>query len=243
MTRAGARGRRPDPRRRDHVVFHVDDDTHVENVRYGRGSNLMGCWPRAGRRRRPACRGRLRFVAQVLRAPGASSPRSLSTRRWSERTVIALVMQCATTRSASRAGAACSAWRLTSTQGHGEPNPTYLPAGQCRRAAAAARREPRASGLRRGVAGGGVRRPDDRALPRRRGHLATRPSAASSTRTTGCGATRVCTSSTGPRSRPTSASTRPDDHGAGRAGHVAVAGAGEPDRRPAQGEAYRFVGA
>jgi cholesterol oxidase len=52
-------------------------------------------------------------------------------RRWSERTVIGLVMQ--THDNSITVGARRRrigrGWRLTSRQGHGEPNPTWIPAG------------------------------------------------------------------------------------------------------------------
>ena len=110
--------------------FHVDDDTHVENVRYGKGSNAMGLLatilvPGGGRAPRA-----LRFVAEAMRHPRAFAS-SISRRRWSERTIIALVMQQrdnSLTVSARRT--VRGRVRLTSTQGHGEPNPTWIPAGQ-----------------------------------------------------------------------------------------------------------------
>ena len=109
--------------------FHVDPDTHVENVRYGRGSNAMGLLATilvegGGSLPRP-----LRFLAQSARHPLAFL-RSLSVRRWSERTVIALVMQSrdnSLTVSARRRRS--GGIGLTSKQGHGEPNPTWIPSG------------------------------------------------------------------------------------------------------------------
>jgi len=72
--------------------FHPSDDTHIEPVRYGRGSNSMGLLATVlvdGGGRVPR---QLRFISQVLRHP-RSFLRSLSVRRWSERSVILLVMQ------------------------------------------------------------------------------------------------------------------------------------------------------
>lgn len=107
--------------------FHVDEVTHVENCRYGKGSNLMGLLDTLmvdaqGRLPRP-----LRFVGEAARHPG-DFVRTLSVRRWSERTVAALVMQSVdnslTVRSRrGRFGRV----RLTSRQGHGERNPTWFP--------------------------------------------------------------------------------------------------------------------
>ena len=109
--------------------FHVDHETHVENVRYGKGSNAMGLLATilvegGGSVPRP-----LRFVAESARHP-LIFLRSLSVRRWSERTVIALVMQSrdnSLTVSAKRRRS--GGVGLTSKQGHGEPNPTWIPSG------------------------------------------------------------------------------------------------------------------
>jgi cholesterol oxidase len=102
--------------------FHPDADTHVENVRYGPGSDAMGLLATllvdgGGRWPRP-----LRYLGQAVRHP-VPWLRSLSVRRWSRRAVIGLVMQ-------TRDNSLTTSWRrgrLTSTQGHGEPNPTWIP--------------------------------------------------------------------------------------------------------------------
>ncbi len=105
--------------------FHPDATTHIEPVRYGPGSNAMGLLSTllvdgGGRVPRPA-----RFLAQALRHPYVLL-KSLSVRRWSERTIIALVMQTAdnslTVRRTRRG-------RLTTAPGHGAPNPTWIPVG------------------------------------------------------------------------------------------------------------------
>ena len=108
--------------------FHVSDTTHVENVRYGQGSNLMGALAVMqvdGGGRVPRW---LRFVGTGARHPWVFA-RSLSSRRWSERTVIALVMQTSDNSITVRRRRGLLGWHLTSTQGHGEPNPTYIPEG------------------------------------------------------------------------------------------------------------------
>ncbi|MGA3352976.1 MAG: GMC family oxidoreductase [Acidimicrobiales bacterium] len=107
--------------------FHPDSETHIEPVRYGRGSNVMGLLATAladgdGRSRVAT------WALEVLRHP-VMMARNLSMRRWSEQTIAALVMQprdnsmtCYTTRG-------FFGRRLTSRQGHGEPNPTWIPIG------------------------------------------------------------------------------------------------------------------
>ncbi|MEV4345873.1 GMC family oxidoreductase [Actinoplanes sp. NPDC049596] len=105
--------------------FHPDATTHIEPVRYGPGSNAMGLLSTllvdgGGRVPRP-----VRFLAEALRHPYVLM-RSLSVRRWSERTIIALVMQTAdnslTVRRTKRG-------RLTTGPGHGAPNPAWIPVG------------------------------------------------------------------------------------------------------------------
>jgi cholesterol oxidase len=105
--------------------FHPDAQTHIEPVRYGPGSNAMGLLATplvdgGGRVPRP-----VRFLGEVLRHPYVLL-RSLSVRRWSERTIIALVMQTvdnSLTVRRTRRG------RLTTGPGHGEPNPAWIPVG------------------------------------------------------------------------------------------------------------------
>ncbi|MFI7544298.1 FAD-dependent oxidoreductase [Actinoplanes sp. NPDC049599] len=105
--------------------FHPDAETHIEPVRYGPGSNAMGLLTTllvdgGGRVPRP-----VRFLGQALRHP-VLLLRSLSKRRWSDRTIIALVMQTvdnSLTVRRTRRG------RLTTGPGHGPVNPTWIPVG------------------------------------------------------------------------------------------------------------------
>jgi cholesterol oxidase len=68
----------------------------------------------------------LRFLGQVLCHP-ARFLRSLSVRRWSERTVILLVMQSHDNSINLRWRRKRRGVRLRSEQGTGKPNPTYIP--------------------------------------------------------------------------------------------------------------------
>ena len=106
--------------------IHPKEDTHIEPVRYGRGSNVLGLLATILVDGGPDMARQMRFLRQVARAP-LTFLRSLSVRRWSERTVILLVMQSRdnSIRMLRRRGLFGS--RLTTTQGHGEPNPTYIP--------------------------------------------------------------------------------------------------------------------
>ncbi|HEY0639243.1 MAG TPA: GMC family oxidoreductase [Pseudonocardiaceae bacterium] len=106
--------------------FHPDARTHIEPVRYGRGSNAMGLLQTL---LTDGDRSRWRqLLGQVVRRP--SLLRALSVRRWSERTVIALVMQSLDNSIVVSGRKNLFGRRtLTSRQGHGEPNPNWIPAG------------------------------------------------------------------------------------------------------------------
>ncbi len=76
-------------------AFQPDPQTRVEPVRYGRGSNLMGLLSTVyveGSGRWPRSLLPLRWLATVVRHPGRLL-RSVDLRGWSQRSVIALVMQ------------------------------------------------------------------------------------------------------------------------------------------------------
>lgn len=106
--------------------IHPTPDTHIEPVRYGKGSNAMGLlqtFMTEGGRRTPRW---LQFLLQVLRNPLAL--RHVIPRRWSERTVILLVMQSLDNSITVRLKRGLLGGRkLTSGPGHGEPNPTWIP--------------------------------------------------------------------------------------------------------------------
>jgi cholesterol oxidase len=107
--------------------FHPDDHTHIEPVRYGKGSNAMGLLTTAladgGGRVRP-----LTWLREVIRHP-VMLVRNLSMRHWSEQTIIALVMQTRDNSITCYTKPGLRGRRLTSKQGHGEPNPTWIPTG------------------------------------------------------------------------------------------------------------------
>ncbi|MEV4168598.1 GMC family oxidoreductase [Nonomuraea sp. NPDC049709] len=102
--------------------IHPDPETHIEPVRYGDGSNAMGLLRTllvdGGRPRLRA------FAREVTRQP-LRALRLLNLRHWSERTLIALVMQAKDNSITVRR----TRWGLRSARGHGEPNPTWIPAG------------------------------------------------------------------------------------------------------------------
>ncbi|MFF8804269.1 GMC oxidoreductase [Streptomyces omiyaensis] len=105
---------------------HPDANTHIEPVRYGKGSNSMGGLtvlqvPYGAHRVRNWALGMLRHPALALR--------SLSNRRWSEKTIIGLVMQSLdNSLTTYRKPGGIGKGLLTARQGHGAPNPTQIEA-------------------------------------------------------------------------------------------------------------------
>ncbi|MBV1852654.1 GMC oxidoreductase [Catellatospora tritici] len=107
--------------------FHPDADTHIEPVRYGPGSNLLGLMAAVlvddtGRMPRW-----LAGLGKTL-ASWRDWPRLLWPRRWSQQTIVLLAMQpkdnSITVR--GRRGP-LGGQRLTSRPGIGEPAPLYIP--------------------------------------------------------------------------------------------------------------------
>ncbi|MDT5105219.1 MAG: cholesterol oxidase [Mycobacterium sp.] len=113
--------------------IHPTSDTHVEPVRYGKGSNAMGLLQTlmtdgTGPQGTDVPRWK-QFLTNAREDPRGTL-RMLNPGGWSERTVIALVMQhldnsITTFTKRGKLGLR----RMTSKQGHGLPNPTWIPAG------------------------------------------------------------------------------------------------------------------
>ena len=109
--------------------FHPEPHTHIESVRYGRGSNLMGLLGTVLTDGAPDT-PRWKLWLRALAAQPANALRTLNVRRWSERGAIALVMQSVdNSLTVSGVLTRLGRWKLTSRQGEGEPNPTWIPAG------------------------------------------------------------------------------------------------------------------
>jgi cholesterol oxidase len=108
--------------------FHPDEHTHIEPVRYGKGSNVMSLMQTVltdGEGPLP----RWRTWLKEMWREKANVLDLYDLRHWSERTVIALVMQTldnSITTFAKR-GRLTRRWYLSSRQGHGAPNPTWIP--------------------------------------------------------------------------------------------------------------------
>ncbi|MFJ8044763.1 GMC oxidoreductase [Kitasatospora sp. NPDC096147] len=110
--------------------IHPDANTHIEPVRYGKGSNAMGALSVqqvSGEGRGPRW---LRYALTAARHPWIFAL-SMNQHRWSEKTIIGLVMQSldnSITVSLKKDG--LGKGKLTSRQGHGAPNPTWIPAAE-----------------------------------------------------------------------------------------------------------------
>lgn len=115
--------------------FHIDDRTHVENVRYGPGSNLMGALATVLVPGDRSFGRRLALLLGALIRHPIRQFRLADLHRWSERGIIALVMQTADNSLTLSLRRRFGRDGLTSRQGHGAPNPSYLP--QAHRAVAA----------------------------------------------------------------------------------------------------------
>ena len=113
--------------------IHPTADTHIEPCRYGKGSNAMGLLQTLmtdGLLPDGTGIPRWKQLIQSARSDPRGTLRLLNPRKWSERTMIALVMQhldnsITTYTKRSKLGFR----RVVSKQGHGEPNPTWIPAG------------------------------------------------------------------------------------------------------------------
>jgi cholesterol oxidase len=106
--------------------FHPDEDTHIEPCRYGKGFNTMAMMQTVltdgdveGSRVK-------QWLKEMWSQKG--SLRDLyDLKHWSERTVIALVMQSLDNSITTYGTKTMGKWRMTSRQGHGAPNPTWIP--------------------------------------------------------------------------------------------------------------------
>ncbi|WP_375000500.1 GMC oxidoreductase [Aeromicrobium sp. CTD01-1L150] len=108
--------------------FHPDEHTHVEPVRYGKGSNAMslmqtvltdGSLPTA----------RWKTWLKEMWRQKRNLFKLYDLRHWSERTVIALVMQTHDNSITTFTKRGLFGRRLTSRQGHGAPNPAFIEPG------------------------------------------------------------------------------------------------------------------
>ena len=109
--------------------IHPDEYTHIEPVRYGKGSNAMGLLSTLmtdGGGRLP--RG-VKWLAHVARHPGQFVSLYGGINHWSERAVIGLTMQALDNSiTVKPRRTRLGRIKLTSEHGHGDPSPTWIPA-------------------------------------------------------------------------------------------------------------------
>lgn len=109
--------------------WHPDEHTHIEPCRYGKGSNVMAAMQTVltdGDGDRP----RWQTWLDELWIHRGELLDLYDLRHWSERSIIALVMQSKDNSITTyRKKGPFGIKYMTSKQGHGAPNPTWIPAG------------------------------------------------------------------------------------------------------------------
>ncbi|MEU9686678.1 GMC family oxidoreductase [Amycolatopsis japonica] len=108
--------------------IHPDAVTHVEPVRYGKGSNAMGLLATVLVDAEPGKRRWALGVRELWRHR-RNLVRLHNPRRWSERMVGLLVMQTLNNSVTTYTKRGLFGRRMTTKQGVGEPNPEWIPAG------------------------------------------------------------------------------------------------------------------
>jgi cholesterol oxidase len=107
--------------------FFPDDHTHVEPVRYGKGSNFMGLLQTVMTDSANIRDRRKQWLRQVITKPSLVL-KILDVRQWSERTVVALIMQNVDSAISVTGKRGLFGFRLTSKNDSKTPNATYIPA-------------------------------------------------------------------------------------------------------------------
>ena len=107
--------------------FFPDDHTHVEPVRYGKGSNFMGMLQTVMTDGVNIKDRRKQWLRQIITKPSLAL-KIMDVRQWSERTVVALIMQNVDSAISVKAKRGLFGYRLTSKNDSLTPNATYIPA-------------------------------------------------------------------------------------------------------------------
>lgn len=109
--------------------FYADANTHIQSVRYGKGSNAMSLLQTVATNGSLSTPRWLQAARTIGRHP-LTWLKLVNPRRWSERTLLLLAMQSLDnsittfTKKGPFGGR-----RLTSKQGHGEPTPSFIAGG------------------------------------------------------------------------------------------------------------------
>ena len=106
--------------------FFPDEHTHIEPVRYGKGSNFMGLLQTIMTDGYTGKERRRHWVKQFLAKPSLLA-RLVNVRHWSEKTVIALVMQDVDSSVTVKGKRGLFGFKLTSSNSGDTPNATYIP--------------------------------------------------------------------------------------------------------------------
>lgn len=107
--------------------FFPDEHTHIEPVRYGKGSNLMGLLQTIMTDGSSSKLRRKQWWKEFIANPNLLK-KILDVRKWSERTVIALTMQNVDSSISVKSKRSWFGWHLTSKNDSEHPNATYIPA-------------------------------------------------------------------------------------------------------------------
>ena len=107
--------------------FFPDEHTHVEPVRYGKGSNFMGMLQTVMTDGTNIKDRRKQWLRQVITKPSLVL-KIMDVRKWSERTVVALIMQNVDSAITVHGKKGLFGYRLTSKNDSLTPNATYIPA-------------------------------------------------------------------------------------------------------------------
>lgn len=109
--------------------FYADEHTHIQSVRFGRGSNAMSLMQTVATDG-SLTRSRLSQALRSMARHPVTWLKMVNPRRWSERTLLLLVMQSLDNSITTYTKSGLfGRRRFTSKQGHGEPNPTFIAAG------------------------------------------------------------------------------------------------------------------
>lgn len=107
--------------------FFPEPDTHIEAVRYGKGSNAMGLLGTILTDEEPGVPRWKTWLRQIKENPREFA-HFLNVHGWSQRGIIALVMQTRDNSVTVSGGRGLfGRFKLDTRQGEGEPNPTWIP--------------------------------------------------------------------------------------------------------------------
>jgi cholesterol oxidase len=107
--------------------FFPEENTHIEPVRYGKGSNSMGLLQSVLTRPVPGV-ARWKTWGTQMWQQRETAVKLLNVHQWSERGVIALVMQSVDNSLTLTGHRGRFGWRLTTHKDESSPAPTYIPA-------------------------------------------------------------------------------------------------------------------